>query len=151
MPQRTIDWGGDNSPYETHFDRDDSGRLVVAEDTSGGTVLLEYDESADGGAGGWISRGPVDLSGNDVTGVGSLTTDSVETVDELTDPSGTQHTGQLADDGDPQPPANHDNTAHSLTFVSDGDGTERQIWVIANGASDPAGADPEDIIFEESA
>jgi hypothetical protein len=43
----------------------------------------------------------------------------------------------------------HDNAAHSLTFVSDGDGTERQIWVIANGASDPAGADPEDIIFEE--
>jgi len=35
--------------------------------------------------------------------------------------------------------------------VSDGDGTERQIWVIANGASDPAGADPEDIIFEEEA
>lgn len=33
--------------------------------------------------------------------------------------------------------------------VSDGDGTERQIYVIANGASDPAGADPEDIIFEE--
>jgi len=33
--------------------------------------------------------------------------------------------------------------------VSDGDGTERQIWVIANGASDPAEAAPEDIIFEE--
>jgi len=35
--------------------------------------------------------------------------------------------------------------------LSDGDGTERQVWVIANGASDPAGADPEDIIFEEEA
>jgi hypothetical protein len=33
--------------------------------------------------------------------------------------------------------------------VSDGDGTERQIYVIANGASDPAEADAEDIIFEE--
>jgi len=33
--------------------------------------------------------------------------------------------------------------------LSDGDGTERQIWIIANGASDPTGADPEDIIFEE--
>jgi len=33
--------------------------------------------------------------------------------------------------------------------VSDGDGTERQIWVIANGASDPAGAAADDIIFEE--
>lgn len=35
--------------------------------------------------------------------------------------------------------------------LSEGDGIERQIWVIANGASDPAGADPEDLIFEEEA
>ena len=35
--------------------------------------------------------------------------------------------------------------------LSDGDGTERQLWVIANGASDPSGADPEDLIFEEEA
>lgn len=35
--------------------------------------------------------------------------------------------------------------------VSDGDGTERQIWVIANGASDPAGAGADDLIFEEEA
>lgn len=35
--------------------------------------------------------------------------------------------------------------------ISDGDSTERQIWVIANGASDPAGADANDIIFEEQA
>jgi len=35
--------------------------------------------------------------------------------------------------------------------VSDGDGTKRQIWVVSNGASDPAGAGPEDIIFEEQA
>jgi len=35
--------------------------------------------------------------------------------------------------------------------ITAGDGTERQIWVIANGASDPAGAGPEDIIFEEEA
>lgn len=33
--------------------------------------------------------------------------------------------------------------------VTDGDSIERQIWVIAAGAADPAGADPEDIIFEE--
>jgi hypothetical protein len=33
--------------------------------------------------------------------------------------------------------------------LSDGDGTERQIWIIANGASDPSGADADDIIFEE--
>lgn len=33
--------------------------------------------------------------------------------------------------------------------LSDGNGTERQIWIIANGDSDPSGADSEDIIFEE--
>lgn len=36
-----------------------------------------------------------------------------------------------------------------VATVTDGDGTKRDIWVIANGASDPSGADPEDIIFEE--
>jgi hypothetical protein len=50
-----------------------------------------------------------------------------------------------------------DSTAVSTTTlngggpISDGDGTERQIWIIANGASDPAGADPEDLIYEEEA
>jgi len=34
--------------------------------------------------------------------------------------------------------------------VTDGDDTERQIFIIANGASDPAAADPEDLIFEEA-
>jgi hypothetical protein len=33
--------------------------------------------------------------------------------------------------------------------ITDGDGTERDIYVIANGASDPASADNDDIIFEE--
>ena len=61
----------------------------------------------------------------------------------------TAHTETYAVDGDAQPPENHGNSAHSQTFVSDGDGTERQIWVIANGASDPSGVDPEDIILEE--
>jgi len=45
----------------------------------------------------------------------------------------------------------HGNEDHTDEFVSDGDGTTREIWVIANGASDPAGADPEDLIFEEEA
>jgi len=35
--------------------------------------------------------------------------------------------------------------------ISDGDGVERQHWLIANGAGDPSGADPEDLIFEEEA
>lgn len=35
--------------------------------------------------------------------------------------------------------------------IVDGDGTERELYVIANGASDPSGADAEDLIFEEEA
>jgi hypothetical protein len=50
------------------------------------------------------------------------------------------------DDGDGTTTASVDSAV-----VSDGDGVDRQIWVIANGASDPAGADAEDIIFEEEA
>jgi hypothetical protein len=48
-------------------------------------------------------------------------------------------------------PADHDNQDHLDTFVYDGDGTQRRIWVIANGASDPADATADDLIFEESA
>lgn len=33
--------------------------------------------------------------------------------------------------------------------LTDGDGTDRNVWVISNGASDPADASPEDIIFEK--
>lgn len=33
--------------------------------------------------------------------------------------------------------------------ISDGDGIERQIWVIESGASDPVDADAEDIILEK--
>lgn len=38
-----------------------------------------------------------------------------------------------------------DYTAEQIT------GLERRIWVIENGASDPADADPEDLIFEKEA
>jgi len=32
--------------------------------------------------------------------------------------------------------------------IVDGDGTERELYLIANGASDPAGAGADDLIFE---
>jgi len=32
--------------------------------------------------------------------------------------------------------------------IVDGDGTERELYLIANGASDPADAGPDDLIFE---
>ena len=41
------------------------------------------------------------------------------------------------------------NLINGSGVLSEGDGTERQVRIIANGADDPDGADPEDIIFEE--
>ena len=38
----------------------------------------------------------------------------------------------------------------SGSTIEDGDGIERKIWVIPNGASDPPEAEPEDLIFEEA-
>lgn len=108
-------------------------------------------------------RMPADLSVASLDS-GSVSAEEATTSTSYTDPSGTQHTGELADIGDvfsgshgdlsgvtsdQHHAQDHDNADHTEAFVSDGDGTERQVWVIANGASDPAGADPEDIIFEE--
>jgi hypothetical protein len=79
MPNRTIDWGGDDSPYETYVDRDGNGRVVLAEDTSGATVLLEWNESA----GEWQYGGPVNMDGSDIQDVGELSSASVSTEDAL--------------------------------------------------------------------
>lgn len=43
----------------------------------------------------------------------------------------------------------HGDAAHTPEYVNDGDDIKRQVFVIANGASDPAGANAEDLIFEE--
>lgn len=47
--------------------------------------------------------------------------DELETTSSYTDPAGVEHTGQLADDGDEQPPESHDNSAHTETYAADGD------------------------------
>lgn len=46
-------------------------------------------------------------------------------------------------------PKTHDSNDHSDDYVFDGDGAGRDIYVIAAGASDPADATAEDLIFEE--
>lgn len=104
----------------------------------------------------------------------------VEAENSFTDPAGVEHTGELADLSDTGGAFSIEDSgttvlsdASGINFdseidasddgdgsitasvaaevVSDGDGTDREIWVIANGASDPAGAGPDDIIFEEEA
>ena len=76
-----INWDGDaaSAPFKSRFD-DASGNLILAE-TDTGTALFEWDGSA------WQFRGPVEMNGEDVSGIGSLTAtngnfDSVNT-DEL--------------------------------------------------------------------
>lgn len=53
--------------------------------------------------------------------------------------------GQISDP-DSFADASHDNTAHSLAFLSDGDGVERQVWVSSDGTV-PSGAADDDIVL----
>jgi hypothetical protein len=69
MAERRINWGADatDAQYRTGDD-ESNNRFIVAEDLDAGTVLLEYDESASE----WVSRGSVNVDGNDVSNVGAL-------------------------------------------------------------------------------
>jgi hypothetical protein len=71
-------------------------------------------------------------------------------IDQLRDPGGDEvfnvdDTGAI----DAQPREWAFDLINGGAPVTDGDAVDRQLWVIANGASDPALADDEDIIFEE--
>lgn len=81
----SINWGGDETtaPFTSELD-ETSGNLVLAEDNDGNTVLLEWDGTT------WQYRGPIEMNGEDVSGVGTLTAtdvvaDSVNTGDLTTD------------------------------------------------------------------
>ena len=83
-----INWGGDaaGAPFTSRLD-DESGNLILAE-TDTGTALFEWD----GGA--WQFRGPVEMNGEDVSGIESLTAtsgnfDSVNTDEQTTGRSST--------------------------------------------------------------
>jgi len=73
---RTIHFGDDEADarYRIQDTSSTGGDFVLAEDLDGGTVLLEYDYSASE----WVSRGPVNLNGNDITDAGSVSADTLE-------------------------------------------------------------------------
>jgi len=102
-----INWGGDETtaPFSSRLD-ETAGNFILAEDNDGSTVLLEYDGST------WQYRGPVEMNGEDISGVGTLTaTDAtvsgtvdagtVSTDDSVTvttgEASGTLHYGSNQD------------------------------------------------------
>lgn len=108
------------------------------------TVLDENDEE--------IEDPKLLINGQEVGGGGGdgATEDAtyITVADESDDLSESEQHSELAND-DLHEPAEHDNDAHSLAFLSDGDGVRRQVWLIPAGADDPEEADPEDIILEE--
>ena len=78
-----INWDGDaeSAPFKSRFD-DESENLILAE-TDTGTALFEWDGTT------WQFRGPVEMNGEDVSGIESLTAtsgnfDSVNTEDTHT-------------------------------------------------------------------
>ena len=65
-----INWGGDaaGAPFTSRLD-DENENLILAE-TDAGTALFEWDGSA------WQFRGPVEMNGEDVSGIDSFTATS---------------------------------------------------------------------------
>ena len=80
MSDRTINFGESETEATYQIQDTDStggGNFVVAKDTNANTVLLQYDPTTDT----WEYAGDVDMNGGNVSGVGTLTADSVNTDD----------------------------------------------------------------------
>lgn len=97
--ERRLNWGADATDAKWRSEHDTANsKFILAEDLDGGTILLEYDETASE----FVSRGPVNLDGNDVTGVGALDATSVSTKESSTTEESWQPAGSrttLSDDG----------------------------------------------------
>lgn len=86
MPDRTINFGADATDAAYALGDDDptgGGNFVVAEDLAGQTRLLEWVPAQST----FAVRGTVDLNGNDLSGVGSATVDTVNATAELGNPT----------------------------------------------------------------
>jgi len=78
MADRTINFGESETEATYQIQDTDTtggGNFVLAKDTNANTVLLEYDPATDT----WEYAGDVDMNGGNVSGVGTLTADSVNT------------------------------------------------------------------------
>ncbi|AGC34574.1 virion component [Haloarcula sinaiiensis tailed virus 1] len=71
--ERRLNWGSDATDAKWRSEHDTAnGKFIIAEDTDGGTVLLEYDESASE----FVSRGPVNMNGNAIESVSQIGSDT---------------------------------------------------------------------------
>ena len=78
MSDRTINFGESETEATYQIQDTDTtggGNFVVAKDTNANTVLLQYDPGTDT----WEYAADVDMNGGNVSGVGTLTADSVNT------------------------------------------------------------------------
>jgi len=120
MPDRTIVWGDPADAGTKYRTQDDDpaggGNFVVAEDTDGNTVLLQWNPDA-GTAGQWEYSGPVDLGGNDLTSVGTATVDAPEAGDTRTETIGS---GQYLYAGDFDGGDADDRLDNALASASEG-------------------------------
>lgn len=132
----TDDSGGTNTnPYTLRFDGRNYRLFAGGVNGIGEAVVVDHDTGDTSVTGGLSTGGAAQIggtvSGADPTAPSHLTTRSWVNTNTAS--------------------SSHDNTDHSVPFVTDGNGVERKVWVIAAGAADPAGAGPDDIIFEKEA
>lgn len=74
--ERTLNFGADETDARWQMeDAGDGGNFVLARDLDGSVVLLEYDS----GNSEWVSRGPVNMSGNDLSNVGQIDATALST------------------------------------------------------------------------
>jgi len=116
-------------------------------------VLQAGTGAAAGGIAGYLATGRASAADTSSGNVGSAGNSADVFLDQLRDPGGDEvldvdDTGTIVSQRVFQFPSVDTDEG---TVVVDGDSTERRIWVIPNGASDPAGATADDLIFEENA
>lgn len=125
--ERRINFGADAT--DARYAIEDTGNganFILARDTTGGTVLLEYDDAA----GEWVNRGGVDMDGNDISNVGTVNANSVST--------GQASIGEGRFETIAIPPSNFDSDGDSSTNFSlnvsglSGAG-EAELLIVCNG------------------
>jgi len=149
MSDRTINFGTDDTEatYQIQDDDPAGGGNFAINDLDAATAILEYDQTNDT----WVVT-EIDVTTANVTTVNGADT-SAASANEVLESDGagnlTFQTGSVTING------NTINLGGSVTLtasdvdaVGDGDTVGRDIYVINNGASDPASATNDDLIFE---